>query len=85
MPHIANISPNPILFREKPKADGGEGDVVEIAPGDAKSVDIDRDHDRVTAYENAKLIVVGGTEAQAKKAARERSPALTDGAVTGTD
>lgn len=65
MPQIANVSYNPLNFTEK------DGTVVEILPGEAKPVDIDKDNINVTARENARLIVVGGTEAQAKKVARE--------------
>lgn len=69
MVQIANTGHNPIAFREK------GGTVIEIQPGDAKPVDIDRKHTRVTAYENARLIKVGGTEAQAKKVAAKSAAA----------
>lgn len=68
MPNIANISNANVLFRDK------AGEIVEIAPAEAKQVDVDKDDPRVTAYENAKLIEVGGTPAQAAKVAREKAP-----------
>lgn len=67
MPNIANISNAAVLFRDK------AGEIVEIAPAEAKQVDVDKDHPRVAAYAKAKLIEVGGTPAQAAKAAREKA------------
>lgn len=65
---IANLSTRALIFRDK------AGEVVEIAPGDAQNVDVARDHPVVVARENARLIRVGGSEAQAKKLARTGSP-----------
>lgn len=68
MVQIANISGSPVLFRSD------DAELVEIMPGDAKPVSTSKDHPRVAAYAAAGLIQVGGTEAQAKKVAREKAP-----------
>lgn len=68
MVQIANISRSVQRFTEP----GGR--VVEIEPGHAENVDVDRDGVRLLAKVRAGLIVVGGTEAQAAKRAREKSP-----------
>ena len=68
MPQIANLSGSPVLFRED------DGRLVEILPGEAAPVNASKDHPRIVAHEAAGLIKVGGTEAQAKKAARDQSP-----------
>ena len=65
---IANISGAVVRFTDK------SGKVVEIEPGMAEPVDIDRNNPFVLARERANLVRIGGTEAQAKKAARERTP-----------
>lgn len=74
MVQIANISHLVQRFTDK---DGG---IVEIDPGASQDVNIDKDDPRVWAKENARLIVVGGTEKQAAKVAREKSP-VTAGSV----
>jgi hypothetical protein len=65
---IANISGAVVRFTEK------SGKVVEIEPGKAEPVDIDKDNPFLVARERANLVKVGGSEAQARKAARERTP-----------
>lgn len=69
MVQIANVSFQPLVFREKAK-EGEEGKIVEILPGETKAVDIDTKHHDVVARVNAKLIVIG-TKAETEKAVRE--------------
>lgn len=81
MPQIANISGAVVRFTDK------AGKVVEIQPGEAESVDIDRDSVRLKAKERANLVRVGGSDKQAAKIAREKSPvapaeALKDSAAS---
>lgn len=75
MVQIANISLSVQRFTEP----GGK--VVEIEPGHADSVEIDRDNVRLQAKVRAGLIIVGGTEAQAAKRAREKSPVAPAAAI----
>lgn len=68
MVQIANISQSRHIFRQK------DGTDVDIGPGEAASVDIDRDDFTLSCKVGAGQIVVGGTEKAAAKVARERSP-----------
>lgn len=75
MVQIANISRSVQRFTEP----GGK--VVEIDPGHADNVDLDRDNVRLQAKVRAGLIIVGGTEAQASKRAREKTPVAPASAI----
>lgn len=76
MVQIANVSYAPLVFRETAE-EGKEGKIVEIMPGETKSVDIDPKHHDVVARKEVGLIVVG-SKAQVEKAAREAPVTATE-------
>ncbi|WP_061930137.1 hypothetical protein [Aureimonas sp. AU22] len=78
MVQVANISH--IVQRLTDKA----GEVHEIEPGEHATIDIDKDNPHVEAKVNARLIEIGGSEKQAARAAREKSP-VTAGAEKPTE
>lgn len=75
MPNVANVSGVVQRLTEK------SGRVVEIAPGSAENIDIDRDNKFLRAKVKAGLLKVGGNRATARKVARQETPIAPADAV----